>query len=260
MLVAALSGCGYTTPQATIDAVEVADVPVDDSRGRVTAGLIGIWEFDDMGGSNMLTITEGTSLTPEVTPAIQPGGNVQWLPTSLKVTSPTKIFSTPGRLRLVDNAVAMGGVTLEAWVSAENATQTGTNGQPTRVVSIAPSNGNNHHISINQDSTSWLGQAKTLNANDPHGLPALVAPVEVGQSTHLVVTVDATSRKFYAHGLLVQEDALGGVLNWDPNGRTLSLAGEPNGLNAWSGTFHLVAMYDRALTADDVLRNKNAGP
>ena len=260
LLLLAACGGGLEGTGAPADA---PDVPVDefiDPTGRVTMGLTGLWRFDDQGGPGGNVITDNSMLTPPVTPTIEIVGNVQWLPTSLRVTSPTRIMSTPAKLRLVEAAVAGGGVTLEAWVTAVNDTQTGINGQPTRVISIAPMNASNHYISIDQQTTNWLAAVRTSGTPDVNGAPGLPHPVAIGQSTHLVVTADATARKLYVDGVLVQEDALGGTLPWDPNGRVLSLAGDPNNQNGWVGTFHLIGMYGRALTADEVVRNKNAGP
>jgi len=48
--------------------------------------------------------------------------------------------------------------------------------------------------------------------------------------------------------------------NWDPNWQ-LALANELNNVSrAFRGEYHLVAIFNRALSAEEVMQNFNAGP
>jgi hypothetical protein len=260
----ALAGCGggLDNQPVGVDAPDGdAVVDGDDGTGRVTESITGLWKFDDMGGAGGMTISDSSGALEVVTPTIQDPAQVTWLPTSLRVNSPVVISTPPDRMPLIDAVRVTNEATLEAWVTATNDTQTGTNGQPARIVSLAPQNAGNHSISLGQINTDWVAGART-DMTDNNGGPVLRQPVMVGKSTHLVVTVNSTGRKFYVDGVVV-EDALGGTLTWPDTGVSLALASEPNPanpLNEWIGTFHVVAMYSQALDEAEVMRNFMAGP
>jgi hypothetical protein len=134
--------------------------------------------------------------------------------------------------------------------------------QPAHIAAVTVSNMGNHYLGLGQQGTTWAAQVKTAHAGiGAHGGPNLVAgTVVAARPTHLVVTSDATHRRLYVDGTMVEDD-LGGALGfWDPAARTFALAGDPGGRDTWLGTLHLVAMYDRALTADEVATNLRAGP
>jgi hypothetical protein len=261
-LLAACTGSVDGQP-VTPDAPE-ADAFID-PRGRVTFGLVGIWEFDDMGGAGGNLITDSSGITPLVQPTITlNGGTVSWLPTSLRIESPVSIRTPVEVNRMIEKCARANACTLEAWVTTPSNTQIGigTPPEPARIVSFAPENGGTHHISIGQLNGEWVAQVRNANPmTEPHGGVGLRAPSMIGQSTHLVITTDMTTRKLYVDGVLAAEDALGGALMgvWNAN-RALVLAGEPNGNGGWVGTFHLVAMYERALDATEVMTNRMAGP
>jgi hypothetical protein len=234
---------------------------VEDTTGRVTANLVGLWKFDDSGGLDGATITDSSGVTTVATPVIADPSLTTWLGTSLRIDSPTLIATTPTRMSLVDAIRETDAVTIEAWVTAGNDTQAGSAGAPARIVTIAPMNAGNHHFSIGQLNDQWIAHIRTSGTTDPNGGPALpLQPLMVGKSTHLVVTADASGRKFYVDGVLTADLNTGGTTQWDPNGRALVLAGDPTGQNRWTGTLHLVAIYNQALDETEVLRNRDAGP
>ena len=80
------------------------------------------------------------------------------------------------------------------------------------------------------------------------------------EKTHLVYTRDADgTARFYMNGEPVSEATIGGDLSsWDA-GMRLGLASEMNGERPWQGTFHDVAIYNRALTAEEVADHNAAG-
>lgn len=265
-----LMGCSFTPPSAVVDATpmpdEAADSPTDVPQvtDRVTSGLIGLWVFDE-NGSPPDRINDRSNISPPVSPQITNVPLVTWSTDALTVTGAAEIntgFSGPPSPpnRLIEACRATNAVTLEVWVTPANVSQTGTiTGQPARVISLSPFNAGNHEISIGQMAGMWTGQVRTSNVGvDVHGSPMLQSPV-VGAQAHLVVTSDGTNRRFYVNGELV-EDALGGSLaSWDRY-HSLVLAGDPNNKNTWLGTFHLAAMYSRALDASEVMQNLRAGP
>ena len=57
---------------------------------------------------------------------------------------------------------------------------------------------------------------------------------------------------------VAQDDRPGGFGDWD-RGFALLLANETTGDRPWLGRYHMVAIYDRALTAAEVARHTAAG-
>jgi hypothetical protein len=87
-----------------------------------------------------------------------------------------------------------------------------------------------------------------------------IGPVEL-RLTHLVCARSANGwATFYMNGVVVRasEKAPLGPARWAPK-QGLILGNAIGGNNPWRGEFHGVAFYDRALTADDVVRNFRAG-
>ena len=78
--------------------------------------------------------------------------------------------------------------------------------------------------------------------------------------THLVYTraQDGTAR-LYMNGEAVEQGTIGGDLaSWNA-GMRLALASELTGERPWLGVFHDIAVYDRALTAEEVAAHTAAG-
>ncbi len=147
--------------------------------------------------------------------------------------------------------------TVEAWITPQNNTQNG----PARIITL--SNGSsNRNLTLAQDGDQYILRTRTSTTTS-NGMPNFNAPngsVTPGQLQHVVATRDAAgTEKFYVNGELVAEHVRPGDLNnWDLNYK-LALGNEIGADRPWLGAFHLVAMYDEALTPAQVLGNYNAG-
>lgn len=242
-------------PQPDTPGDQMMDTPVD--AQRVTAGLIGLWTFDE--GTGVL-IGDSSGLMP-VNTTIADEGQVTWGAGTLTVNGTVAIDSGFGTSnRLIGACQTSNAVSLEAWVTPSNVMQTGTlPNQPARIVTFAPANAGNHEIGIGQLAGQWAGSVRTNHPSvDVHGRPHLQHAI-VGATAHLVVTADATGRRFYANGQRV-DDQFGGALDlWDAN-HPLVFAGDPGARNPWVGTIHLVAIYDRSLSDAEVMSNFVIGP
>ena len=91
------------------------------------------------------------------------------------------------------------------------------------------------------------------------GLVASEAP-RAGELTHLVYTRDADGRTaLYVNGRLETSGEVGGGMDsWDAGFR-LALANELTEDRPWLGEYRLVALYDQALTAEEVQRRFTEG-
>jgi hypothetical protein len=91
------------------------------------------------------------------------------------------------------------------------------------------------------------------------GLIAPQAP-RAGELTHLVYARDADGRAaLYVNGRLETSAQVGGGMDGWGAGFRLALANELTQDRPWLGEYHLVAVYDRALTAEEVQQRVKGG-
>ena len=99
--------------------------------------------------------------------------------------------------------------------------------------------------------------------SDANGQPSLHTPPVTLQERliHLVFARDQAGQdRLYLDGAQVAaRQAAGSFANWD-GGFALALANEVSGDRPWLGSYHLVAIYGRALTAAEVSQNHQFGP
>jgi hypothetical protein len=258
-IVAVAVGCSFH-PRAVDTDARTPDVPQDvpiDGTSRITNGLIALYPFSEGSGT---TIHDGSTLAA-VDLTIADPAKVTWQPGALTVNAPTTIASPSGvQSRINLDCKATDGLTVEAWVAPTLLSQTGAAGQFARIVTTSINSGG-RNFALGQQGTSWAAEVRTTNASvDTQGAPILTGGSVVTTTTQLVVTSDTASRTLYVNGVAVATDSLGGTLdNWLP-GYRVSLASEPSLNNPWSGTFALVAIYDRALTPAEVQQNFVLGP
>jgi hypothetical protein len=164
---------------------------------------------------------------------------------SIKV--PTKIIKT---------VKGTGQLTVEAWVRPANLKQNG----PARILTISRDI-SNRNFTLGQDGNKYDLRLRTSNAS-LNGLPSLASPVKSVSTelTHLTYTREPSGKaRLYLNARQVAEKNISGDLkDWDGNYR-LALGNEFSNNRAWQGSYHLVAIYGRALSSQDVKKNFEAG-
>ena len=145
---------------------------------------------------------------------------------------------------------------IEAWVKPDRETQDG----PARIVSLS-ADPNGRNFTLGQDGRRFDVRLRTTSTNT-NGIPSTSAPDKsaIPSITHVVFTrsPDGSARIFLDGKEKSSKKVAGKLSGWDRNFR-LSLANELTGDRPWLGELFLVAIYDRALSADEVLRNFAAG-
>lgn len=254
----ALQACGFSVPDAPGDARPDVphDVPPDEPIiTRVKQGLIGLWTFDDPAGSQFANDTSGTGV-PVPLEVITTNG----------IASPTFaggsiIAATPVRLisklnnHLAADCVSAGAVSLEAWVKPALATQ-GSTPEPTFITGLAASVAL-RDVALMQAGTRWLAQVRTAGTD---GKPNLISAAIATTSafTHVVVVANATQRVLYINGVAEASGPAAPLIGWDTT-YAMSLMDEYQHARPWTGTIAIVAMYNRALTLQEVQQNLAAG-
>ncbi len=241
------------TVRVTVEAVE-------ETPTRVTESLVARYDFAEASGASIADSSGGGS-APVLTVA-NPDA-VTWNGGSLTVTAPTLISSNGPATALNDAIKATNEFTVEAWITAANATQAG----PARVVSISSGVGD-RNVTLGQGEPDGIGgdhwsSRQRSTETSSNGLPAISTPagsaVQDGL-THVVVTRSPAGEvQLYVDGSVVASTTVGGDLsNWSSS-FPLLLANETSLDRPWLGTFHLVAVYSRALSAAEVNQNLQVG-
>jgi hypothetical protein len=116
------------------------------------------------------------------------------------------------------------------------------------------------NLFLSQANRAWTGGVTSAGSLE-NGHPVVDTPREdVAMAlTHVVMVRTADGwRRLYIDGALRGTSSVGGALGWIAAERFI-LAADPDGSDEWRGTYHLVAVYCRALEELEVARNFAAG-
>lgn len=154
---------------------------------------------------------------------------------------------------LVEAIQGTNSFSVEAWVTPADASSRGL----ARIVTLSGGPGR-HNFVLAQAETNFFFGVRT-GGSQPN-VHALRGGTAVNSLVHVVATFGGGLATLYINGReAARREALGSLLDWTRSSR-LGVGNEvdnPNDGNprAFNGTFQLVALYDRALTADEVQQN-----
>ena len=219
---------------------------------RTDDGLVALYNFTEGTGN---TIYDVSNVGSPLNLVIEDQNAVSWNDDSLSVNSETRISSPEAATKIIDSCQSSNELTIEAWVTPENTTQDG----PARIVTISKDSGN-RNTTLGQEGSSFDFRLRTTNTNNNgiFGFPSTSGEVTTSL-TQLTVTSDANGNiNMYSNGGLIASDTLtGDYSNWDGRYK-LSITNEIRHSRFWKGEYHMVAIYCRALSADEVLQNFQA--
>ncbi|MFN0156887.1 MAG: FG-GAP-like repeat-containing protein [Bacteroidota bacterium] len=227
---------------------------------RVTDGLLAMYAFEEGSGT---TVKDVSGVSPSLHLTINNSGAVNWVSGGLSVNSSTLVAS-PGAATKLTNAIkASNQVTVEAWVKPANTIQKG----PARIVTLS-SDPNNRNVTLSQGL--WGSQPGDLynvrlrtTSSGANGHSELSTPSGslTAQVTHVLYTRDtAGNEKLYVNGVESATTIFGGDLsNWNTSYR-FALANELTSDRPWLGEYHLVAIYGKSFSPEEVIQNFAAGP
>jgi len=225
------------------------------SGPRVTEGLLSLYRFAQ--GPDPSVVYDVSGVAPALDLTMADPGAVSWLAGGgIAVNSSTTIASSSAAAKIIDSCTASNEITIEAWVKPATVAQVG----PARIVTLSdgPSSRN---FTLGQDAAEYEVRLRT-STTTLNGIPFLnTTGGALGDRLQHVVytrTVSGT-RLIYVDGSPAANGSVTGTFDW---GATFSfaLANELTGDRPWLGEMHLVAIYDRALRAAEVMQNFNAGP
>ncbi len=226
---------------------------------RVTEGLIAEYLFEEGSGS---IVHDSSGIAPPQNLHIQDPSAVQWQASGLSILSPT-LLSTPGpATRITETIRQTSELTVEAWIRPANVIQHG----PARLIGI--SNGP-YLRNFTLAQGLWGGRPRdTFNmrlrstGTNLDGMPLITTnsgTASIGMQ-HLVYVRNTDGRgSIYLNGYLIQEMQIpGNTTNWDSSFR-LAVANEIGASRPWLGEMFMLAVYDHALTPNEILLNMAAG-
>ena len=229
-----------------------------EANGRVTSGLQALYDFDEGSGKVVHDVSGvGNPLDLKVKRTSQ----VRWAAGGLRITGTTAIASSGPATKLINAAKASDELTVEVWVTPADREQFSA-----RIMTIS-SDSSRRNFSLIQGlfdtRTTSLVSARLRTTNTTNdGARALLTGANTlpPKLTHIVYTraVDGVTR-IYIDGVQKASATVGGTLdNWDAS-YGLFLGDEATSGRGWRGTYHLVAMYERALSGEEVQQNFAAG-
>ncbi len=221
---------------------------------RVRSGLQVLYHFQD---TNSPLVRDRAGVGKPIDLRIHDLKAVHRSKGKLAVRSPTHIRSDKPATRLNQAIRRSGEFTVEAWIEPAKRDQRG----PARILSLSK-NANERNLTLGQDKDRYDIRLRTDRTNR-NGIPSVASKRKSLKTslTHIVYTRERTGwTRIYLNGVLATETRRPGSLaNWQ-DAFHLVLANELSGDRPWLGTFHLVAIYQRALFRGEVERNFRAGP
>ncbi|MFB4295035.1 LamG-like jellyroll fold domain-containing protein [Actinomadura sp. NTSP31] len=220
--------------------------------GRPPTGLQALYRFDEGSGATVHD-SSGIGAPLHLTAATTQG--MSWSAGGLTLTRPTLIRSGAAAAKLTAAVKASNEISVEAWL---------------KLVTGPPPNGQFDILTVSSDDahrnvtlqqrkappdSSILDAWLRTDATGDTGGPDLATPAAaLGPAlTHLAFTRSADGRtRIYINGQLKAEHTVGGSLAAWNDRFELALGDETTGGRAWLGTYRMVALYDRALTAEEV--------
>jgi ferric-dicitrate binding protein FerR (iron transport regulator) len=230
---------------------------------RITSDLIALYRFDEGQGT---TVHDQSGFGPPLDLHAESAEGLRWLPSGgLQVAGGAMLTSGRPAAKIIKACRESNELTIEVWVTPSRAQQAG----PARIVTLSRDTdqrdftlGHGRRLETpSEGDECYLARVRTTR-KDKNGEPAIHSPVHTAlpQLTHVVFTRSRDGmERLYVDGILRVQGVHGGDFStWDPSCR-LALGDEFTHNRAWDGTYHLVAIYERALDEGEVRGNFRAG-
>ncbi|HSM81924.1 MAG TPA: LamG domain-containing protein, partial [Nodosilinea sp.] len=245
---------------------------------RLGRGLQALYTFEGENSQGQIEDVSGVGSPLNLT--IRNRQGVEWLSGGgLNIKNAALIQSNGPALKIIQACRATNELTIEAWVKAKQAKAQG----PARIVTLSEDVSNRYFTlgqgkDSSQATSQYVVRLRVDRVTTNNGLlssnqaPPLETPLNSASNelTHLVFTRDqAGVMKFYIDGQEVASSTLKNDLfpkrpNQNPgpdpdNTFRFALANELTNDRPWLGEYHLVAIYNQALTGEEVDALHQAG-
>ncbi|MEE9492258.1 MAG: LamG domain-containing protein [Gammaproteobacteria bacterium] len=236
-------------------AMGLNDGTVASGGSRYDANVIARYEFKTGQGT---TAIDSSGIEPALNLSLS--GDISWVGGwGIQIKSGKAQGSTTASKKLTDLIRAVGEYSIEAWVAPANVSQ-----EDARIISYSGST-TSRNFMLGQTLYNYDFMNRNGNS-DANGEPALSTndDDEDLQATlqHVVVTYDPVNgRRVYVNGEDTEDAdtvATSNLNDWD-NSFAFVLGNEVSGDRQWQGVIKMVAIHNRALSADQVQQNFAVG-
>ncbi|MEC8973771.1 MAG: DUF1592 domain-containing protein [Verrucomicrobiota bacterium] len=223
------------------------------AAGRSGDGLVALYDFR-LAKGNVVKDRSGAGQPLDL--KIESPKHVRRSEGALEVRGPALIRSGKPAAKVFNAVRRSGEITIEAWVRPANTRQDG----PARMVTLS-GNTSERNFTLGQEGDTVDVRLRTTKTSG-NGAPSLGGPKRslASKLTHIMYTRSrgGGARLFINGKQRAEKRITGATSNWNANYR-LALANELSKDRPWLGTFHLVAIYSRDLSAGEVAAHFKAG-
>lgn len=221
---------------------------------RVQDGLILLYDFEEGSGA---IVHDTSPRLPHVNLSLPPSDAFSWVSGGLSLKSSKPIVSDVPVSKLKTAVQLSNEISFEAWVEPGEPTQ----GGPARFFTVSFDE-NRRNFLLGQDEGAFVARLRTSETDDNGQGTLKTSGLVTKALTHVAYTREVGgSERLFVNGVVAAEGTRPGSLsNWDESYH-LALGGEQNvaeNERVWHGAVHLVAIYDRALSAEEVAVNFKA--
>ena len=241
----------------------MADAATDGAIDPPPSGMratdpVVLYRFDEGAGS---TVEDRSSVTPALDLSIDDTSRVTWMDDGLRIDSPTVLRTSAAAGKINQACQSTGAITLEAWVTPQAPSASG----PARIVTLSTSI-TERNATLGQGgplvlASVWAARLRTTSTLE-NGLPEFAtAEGTATASLHHVVFVHQSNgnERLYVDDTPLREGSRAGDFSTWGN-YVLHVGNEATMDRPWLGTLHLIAVFCRALSAQEVADHFTAGP
>lgn len=227
------------------------------SGGRFESSLVAKWEFRE-GSGNTTADTSGVPPEIPLTLSGDYGWQAGW---GVRFQDGKAQGGVNGSSKLFNMISGVGEYSIEAWVAPANVSQ-----EEAWIAAYA-GGPDSRNMLLSQSLYNYEAYTRSTATEDNNGgAPALATndDAELAQASlqHVVVTFDPIDgRKIYVNGVFSGDvdPAGGGLLNNWSEAFALVLGNSTSGTNPWAGVLRMAAIYNTALTPQQVEQNFDVG-
>lgn len=224
------------------------------SPERVAEGLIALYTFNEGTGER---IADVSSVGFPLDLTIDDLNQIDWQEGFLSISGDNQITAAQPAVKLYEAITASDEITIEAWILPPKNQPS----SPVRIIALTEENDSS--FQLNQRGGSYELDIQTGPTSHRLNTPSRSeVSTDSHQPHHVVFTRESDGdAHLYINNALVSQQQVPGRLvddSADSSSATLSLSGAPPEAS-WSGTYDLLAIYNQALTAEEVSQNFAAG-
>ena len=218
----------------------------DEPVKRVSDGLLALYEFDETEGS---VVNDSAGAGRPLNLKIEKPNRVQREDGRLEIKNGTLIKSDGPAAKINKSVRRRSAFTMEAWLTPAKLDQKG----PARILTIS-GNSSNRNVTLGQEGDQIVVRFRSTKTSS-NGLPSLDSRKKSlrTERTHVAYVWNPRGEaQLYLNGKREAKKMIGGkASNWDEAYR-LAMGDEVSGGRPWLGSYHLVAVYGKALSADEI--------